>query len=48
MMPKLINKISKMTREQEIKDALKAIRCYEREKKAGKLKVARTTSDFFK
>ena len=39
-------KYSKMTYKQETKDALKAIKCYEEEKKAGKLKVAKKVSDF--
>lgn len=34
--------------EYEEKDALEAIRIYEEEKKAGKLKVAKRASDFFK
>lgn len=40
-------KYPKMTREQEIKDALEAIRCYEKEKKAGRLKLIKNVSDIF-
>ena len=36
-----------MTYKQEMKEALKAIKGYEREKRAGKLKVAKKASDFF-
>lgn len=35
-----------MTYEQEMKKALKAIKGYEKEKRAGKLKVAEKASDF--
>ncbi len=47
-MNKKTAKYQKLTREQEMKETLKAIRCYEREKKAGKLKIAKSAEDFFK
>lgn len=45
-MRKKTTKYSAMTYEQEVKEALKAIRCYKKEKKEGKLQVAKKASDF--
>lgn len=47
MVLKKTTKYPTMTREQEMKDALKAIRGYERAKKAGRLKLIKNVSDIF-
>lgn len=46
--PQVYNKLQEKIREYEMKDALLAIRVYKGEKKAGKLKIAKRASDFFK
>lgn len=46
--PEVYRALQEKIREYETDDALQAIKIYKEEKKAGKLKIAKKASDFFK